>query len=330
MRGNMRRKRNIVVFPLVCLLLVLLCVPAWAADGDYQGDFDYQGVIDPETGYAPGNAQTAAEKRVSISADMQYDRDAGMYVFTAGSGAELYCSAAEGMVVTEAVTLRSSGSLAPTVYRNGELIDPTAPDALGVPGDYVVYAGAEAGSRLCGFTVVKKTTNYIYNYTVPEGFLLRSVKVDGNDAVYSRYYVDMEPEGHYVITYRCPAAEREYTLDVVIDRTPPEIVLAGNVGRDGRVHSAVEISGLAVGDTISVVHDGSPETLPVTDGKATLTDTGAYTVTVRDAAGNSVSYEFTIMLYLNTNSIIFILLVIAVVASAFIYALWKRKRLKVR
>ena len=319
-----------VMFPLACLLLALLCTPARATGGDYQGDFDYQGVVDPETGYAPGHTQAAAEKRVSLGDGMQYDRDTGMFVFSAGNGAELSCSAAEGMVVTDTVTLTSSGSLAPTVYRNGEIVDLSEPGALGVPGDYVVYAGAEAGSRICGFTVVKKTTNYIYNYTVPEGFLIRSVKVDGNDVVFSRYFVDMEPEGHYVVVYRCPAAEREYTLDVTIDRTPPEILLAGNVGRDGRVHSAVEISGLAEGDTISVVHDGSPEKLTITEGKATLKDTGAYSVVVRDAAGNTVSYEFTIMLYLNTNSVIFILLVIAVVASAFFYAMWKRKRLKVR
>ena len=53
-------------------------------------------------------------------------------------------------------------------------------------------------------------------------------------------------------------------------------------------------------------------------------------MTASDPAGNTVSYDFTIMLYLNTNSILFILLLAAIVASVFVYAWWKRKSLKVR
>ena len=332
MREILRSKRKIGGVLLACLLAALLCVPALAADdeGDYPGDFDYRGELDPETGYAQGTDFDTAEKRVSISAGMQYDRETGLFVFAAGNGAELSCSAADGMTVTDKVTLQSSGSLSPTVYRNGKIVDLSSPDALSAPGDYVVYAGSEAGSRLCGFTIIPKTTNHVHNDTVPEGFLIRGATLDAEDTSYSRYYVDLEAEGHYRVSYRCPAAARDYVLDVVIDRTPPEILLSGSVGRDGRVHSAVTISGLREGDSISVTHDGSPEPFTVKDGSGTLTDTGAYSVVVWDGAGNSVSFDFTIMLYLNMNSIIFILMAIAIVASVFIYAAWKRRSLKVR
>ena len=95
------------------------------------------------------------------------------------------------------------------------------------------------------------------------------------------------------------------------------------------MHSAVQVLGLEPGDALYVTRDGTAMRMTSVDD-VVLTETGAYTVTAADAAGNAVSYDFTIMLYLNTNAVVFILLFVAVVASVFIYAIWKRKSLKVR
>ena len=311
MRSAFRAKGKLPALIAAALLLwTCLALPAAAAEGDaFQGNFDYSGTIDPETGYPRGETVVSYDGRTAVSAAMAFDSVRGMFVYPLEDGTELFCSAADGMILTDRVTIQYSGSQVLTVYRNGEVLDLAGAWELGEPGSYVITQGTQSGTRVCGFTLVPKETNLIHNYSVPEGFLIRGATLDGNETEFSRYYVDLE---------------------VRIDRAPPELLLKGSVRRDGKVHSAVEISGLSEGDSISVEHDGTPQKLQINNGALTLTDTGAYSVTVSDAAGNTVSYDFTIMLYLNANSILFILLLVGIVASVFIYAWWKRKSLKVR
>jgi hypothetical protein len=261
---------------------------------------------------------------------MRFDSARECFVYSLSDGTELLCSAADGMLLTESVKLSYGGSSALTVYRNGEAVTLDGTGEIRDPGVYAVAVGADTAARVCSFTILGATTNQIRSYTVPVGFLLRGAERDGEEIEYSRYSVDMELEGEYLIRYRCPLIDRDYTLRVVIDRTPPELLLSGSVGRDGRVHSAVEISGLEPGDSVAVTHDGEPMVLKLDEGKGRLTDTGAYSVTAADAAGNTVTYEFTIMLYLNANAVVFLLLLIAVLVSVFVYAFWKRRSLKVR
>ena len=332
----MRRRilnRNYLRFLAALLLLaLLLALPAFAEgeESEEEDSFTYSGEIDPETGSAPGSAAVTQDGRVELSPDMSYDRAREQFVYPLADGTELFSSTADGMLVTGRVTLEYGGPSALMVYRNGETVDITGAGEILTPGVYVIAVGADSAARVLSFTLLGASTNQIRSYTVPDGFILRGAQRDGEEIEYSRYTVEMEEEGQYVIRYRCPAIDRDYTLTVTVDRTPPDLRLAGRVGSDGRVHSAVEISGLSAGDTLYVTHDGEPIGLNLDEGKATLKDTGYYSVTAADAAGNTVTYEFTIMLYLNTNAVVFILLLIAVVASIFIYAVWKRRSLKVR
>ena len=332
MRSAFRAKTKLPALAAAALLLLLLLSPKAAAEAaeTYQGDFDYSGEVDPETGYPQGWTSASADGRTAVSETMAYDSVKGLFVYALEDGTEFFCSAADGMILTDRVLLQYGGAAVLTVYKNGEAQELTGYGEITEPGSYVITQGTETGVRVCGFTLIPKETNLIHNYTAPDGFFIREATLDGAETEFSRYYVDLEREGRYRIDYRCPAAQRDYTLEMVIDRTPPELLLKGAVGRDGRVRSAVEISGLEAGDTLYVTRDGEPESHAVTDGVCTLKETGAYSVTASDPAGNTVTYEFTIMLYLNTNGVLFILLLVAIVASVFIYAWWKRKSLKVR
>ena len=324
-------KKRVITTIYALILILAAAVPACAVDEEYEyrGDFNYSGVIDSETGYA-ASGSSSVNGRSRVSDGVLYDSTSGVFVFTQSDGSEVYCSAADGMIVNGTVKITASGAQILTVYKDGELFDTEGSEYIEEPGSYVVNLGPEAGTRVCGFTLVNEQTNLVHSYSVPEGFVIRSATLDDNDVEYSRYFVDMEREGFYRIETRCSSADRDYSLEVEIDRTPPQVVFSGSVGRDGRVHSAVEISGLAEDDTLYVERDGNPVNVRVTGGKTELKETGSYTVTVSDPAGNSESYDFTIMLYLDSNSILFILLLIAVIASVFIYAFWKRKTLKVR
>jgi len=332
MRKRFLDRRTLGTLAALLLLLLLIALPAMA-EGEEEGEedeFSYVGELDPETGEIPGRASSFSDGgRTEISPGMGYDAVREQFVFALTDGTELFCSAADGMIVTGRVILNYSGPFALTVYRNGATVDMTGSGELRDPGVYVVAVGSETASRICSFTLLGSSTNMIHSYTVPEGFLLRGAERDGQEIEYSRYTVEMEQEGKYVVRYRCPLIDMDYTLSVTIDRTPPNLILSGTVGRDGGVHSAVEVLGLEPGDTLYVTRDGEGMRVNAADD-VVLTETGAYTVTAADAAGNTVSYDFTIMLYLNTNAVVFILLFAAVVASIFIYAFWKRKTLKVR
>jgi hypothetical protein len=332
MRKRFLDRRTLGTLAALLLLLLLIALPAMA-EGEEEGEedeFSYVGELDPETGEIPGRASSFSDGgRTEISPGMGYDAAREQFVFALTDGTELFCSAADGMIVTGRVILNYSGPSALTVYRNGATVDMTGSGELRDPGVYVVAVGSETASRICSFTLLGSSTNMIHSYTVPEGFLLRGAERDGQEIEYSRYTVEMEQEGKYVVRYRCPLIDMDYTLSVTIDRTPPNLILSGTVGRDGGVHSAVEVLGLEPGDALYVTRDGEGMRVNAADD-VVLTETGAYTVTAADAAGNTVSYDFTIMLYLNTNAVVFILLFAAVVASIFIYAFWKRKTLKVR
>ena len=330
MRRRLLHRKPLCCLAALALLLWLSALPAFAeGETDRENDYTYSGELDPETGSAPGGSSAAEDAQAEISPGMGYDSAREMFAYALSDGTELLCSAADGMLVTEPVTLSYDGASALTVYRNGETVD-SSETVLRTPGVYAVAVGSDTAARVCSFTILGAATNQIRSYSVPEGFLLRGAERNGEEIDYSRYTVEMEQEGQYVIQYRCPLIDRDYTLRVTIDRTPPNLLLSGSVGADGRVHSAVEVSGLEAGDTLYITHDGEPVALTLEEGKGKLTDTGVYSVTAADAAGNAVTYEFTIMLYLNTNAIVFILLLFAVVVSIFVYAFWKRRTLKVR
>jgi len=65
------------------------------------------------------------------------------------------------------------------------------------------------------------------------------------------------------------------------------------------------------------------------DGTGRILDSGNYIMRVYDAAGNMKEYTFQIMVYFNASSWIFVLIVLAVVATVAGYILYKRKHLRI-
>lgn len=324
-------KKRILLITAALALLAAAVFPVFADDEDaYKGDFDYDGVIDSESGYGGSNAPSL-DGLVSVTSSMLYDRSRAMFVFPVQDTDEVFCSAADGMILTEPVALRVSGSAELHVYRNGEPYELDGSDEISQTGEYVVHAGAEdAGTRVCAFTIVGPATNVVHSYRMPDGFVVRDATLNGSLTDYSRYFVDMEKEGSYIIDYSCTATGMDYTLGTRVDRTPPKLVLTGSVGSDGKVHSAVDFSGLEPEDTFYVELDGKPLSVQVDNGAGRLRNSGVYHVVATDKAGNSETREFTIMAYLDSNGLLCILLVAAALAAVAGYAVYKRKALRIR
>ena len=330
MKQHKITKRTLALAAAV-LLSLCICCPAFAAEddgGDYQGDINYVGEVDPETGYAAHTPDLGS--RISVTDSMLYDTATGAFVYPIGASSELSCNAANGMLLTDAVTLSTVGGPQLTVYRNGEAVDLSAGSTLKEPGEYTVYLGASNGTRICSFTILSAVTNRVHGYTAPDGFVVRDVLYNGEEQPFDRYYADMEAEGTYEISCRCLQADRVYTLHVTVDRTPPKVELSGNVGKDGRVRGPVTLSNIEPGTSLTLERDGKPAKLTVEDGSARIRETGSYRLVITDAAGNSSIYQFTILIYLDSYAFLFVLMAVGVIASVIIYAVCKRRKFRVR
>ena len=303
---------------------------ALETDGRFAGVIGHSGVVDAETGYAEGASRDAGT-RVSLADGIEYDRVLGRFVFPLDGGAELRASVTDGMIVNAPATLAADGDAQLALYRNGEPCELPETGEITDAGDYVLNcAGAEGEYRVLSFTVVGDRTGSILSYPMPDGFYVREATLNEEEIPYDRYSVDLSEEGSYHIVCRCPDADLETTLDVVIDRTPPNLLLEGRVGADNRVRSAVTFSGMEAGDSIYIERNGEPYRVSVSGGSGVLKETGAYTLIAADEAGNTATYQFTILLYLDTNALGFIALALLALSGVAGYIIWKRRHLRVR
>ena len=320
--------KRMIAFPVLLALLLVLCLPAAAADTGYTG------IVDPETGeaYTEGtNASDSGSGRSALSSSMYYDWDTHDFVYPiAESLGEVHASVADGMVLSVPVSVDPGTDASVKVFYNGSEYSGTLRN-LNQVGEYVVSAQVSGqNQRLLGFTLLGESTNVLHTFVVPDGFYILSAERNGEDIYMDRYNVDMEAEGSYLIEYECSPTNMVYKLEVQIDRTPPALSFSGRIDNQGRVRSRLDFSGLESGDSIYLTRSGEVVAATVEpDGTGSSPDPGNYVMIVSDAAGNRVEYDFIILQYFNLQSWIFFLIVIASLCTLAGYILVKRKRLKI-
>ena len=318
------RIRKIISLALCGMVLFgALCVPAIAVGED---NTYYSGVLDAATGEAVTSSSTPT--RVRISETTYYDHEARSFVFPTGSGMyEVLANVADGMIVNEPVSITADDGVEVVVNRNGTALEDVNLNEIELPGKYTIgVTGLDSAVNLFGFTIVGATTNLSGGYVMPEGFYILKATLDGEETNYDRSFIEMADEGAYEIEYVCPDTNLHYTLSTIIDHTPPELTLDGKLDKNGRFRSAVQISGFQDGDSVALTRDGADVSFP-SDGK--LTEAGMYQLLVFDAAGNSTSEQFTILVYLDFNSLLFFALVCLSLAGVLGYVLFSRKRLRI-
>ena len=319
-------KHRIISLTLALLALLMLTLPALAADTGYTG------VIDPETG-EPYDEQTPDSygDRTALTKNMYYDWSAHDYVYpVTGSLGEVHVSAADGMVLTTPVYIQTSSDASVVVYYNGGEYTGSL-SSCSAAGEYVVSALVNGQpKRLMCFTLLGKTSNTLHDFVVPDGFYILEAMRDGQSVYEDRYSLDMEPEGAYSIEYECSSTNLVYKLETTVDRTPPSLVFQGKLDSQGRVRSKLEFRGLQADDRIYLERAGEAVVPELnSDGSGTVYDPGNYRMIVMDAAGNSVQYDFIILQYFDMKSWMFFLLVALVVCAVAAYIILQRKRLKI-
>ena len=320
----MVRIRKTISYALCVLtLLCALCAPAFAEVDPY-----YSGTVDNVTGEAIEGAGTSSATRIRITNNMYYDREARVFIYPTGvSTYEVRASVADGMVVTEPVEITADEGVELTLTRNSTVLEESDLSHIADVGRYSVSVRViDSSVTLFSFTIVGASANLPGGYTMPDGFYIIDATVNEEPADYERNFIGMEQEGLYDVEYVCPDTAIHYHLMTNIDRTPPQVTLDGKLDKNGRFHSAVQVGGLQAGDSVAMTRDGTAVDFPA-DGR--LTEAGVYQMQFCDAAGNAVAAQFTILVYLDLNSLLFFALVCVSLAGVLAYILVKRKKLKV-
>ena len=320
----MRTALRAALMAAICLLMSTTAL----AEGEI--DFNYSGPLDSLTGEpmtSPISSETASD-RVRLSASMYYDSDRRMFAYPIGDGvSEVFANVADGMIVTEPVSVSADDGVTVTIYYNGDALEGTEQGSIHGIGQYIVSAKSGGSTEnLFDFQIVGTETSLPNGYSMPDGFYILDATLDGEETYFDRTYIDMAEEGLYHVSYICPGTGLHYELDTTIDRTPPEITLDGRLDEEGRFHSAVDVLGVQSGDTVSMTYNDVSTRYPQ-DGH--LADSGYYALQVADSAGNTVTRQFTIMVYFDLNSLIFFALVCVSLAGVLGYMLYTRRHLKV-
>ena len=167
---------------------------------------------------------------------------------------------------------------------------------------------------------------------MPSGFIIRSVEMNVKDEAgnwvaaqpqWDRSKVNMLEDGSYRVQYECPKSGLSYTLQTIVDHTPPKLALENVV--NGLAKGPVDTSDLEEDCKIGITLNGGRMSY-----RGELTQSGDYEIILQDEAGNRTHYSFSILVYLDANSWIFFGLVVLAVAGTGVYLYLERKRMRVR
>ena len=305
------------------LLLALAAVFAMAANAEEIG---YSGPLDPYTGLAEQTAQGKPNTDlIQISGDTFYDQKQNYYIIYADD-AQLISNIVSGFITTTPVYIVIPNGINATLYRNGDAVANPDYDNIREVGSYVldISGGSSTSIQPLKFTIVSPETGAINEYRMPEGFRINSLVYDNVDTECDPSVVSLVNEGPYEIRYSCYESKASYSLNITVDHTPPEITLSGVVN-GGRSKGQVNIAKDDRDTIVNIYIDGKKMIY-----NEELTRSGTYKIIASDRAGNTSVYDFIIPVYFNTNGILLVVLLVAIIAAAIAYPFYVRKHLRVR
>ena len=267
-----------------------------------------------------------ADVPLYIAGSTYYDTVEKAFLYYADPSASqvVRSNVADGMITEQAVTMRTDAGAAIEVYLNGERLAGVSGGTFQTAGEYVVmYAGGAIPERLFSFTIVPKLCNSVSSYSMPAGFEITEVSLNGTALSFDKSYVKLTEEGEYDIRYSCLKTNVPYQLKLKTDFTGP--VLALKEVTNGTAQGPVDISDAKYAARVNIYHDGE-----LIGRKDALTESGEYYIELADEAGNKTTYSFTILIYFDGNSWLFFLMVLAAGVGLVAYLMHSRKHLRVR
>lgn len=308
---------------MAVVLSTMIKVPASA-----EVDIDYSGVVRDYNGNNPNAQVDQSKMEVKLKDNVCYSGEQERYLYSiSGITDRVSATVMDGMIVQEPVAIESGDKVKITLWRNGEKIDAEDMSAISDVGDYIVQAKNGNGNveNLFSFKIVGQEVNKLMEYRLPAHFAVKKVLYNEQPMETGTNTVSFTDEGAYTVEYQCTRNRKSYILNLVIDRTPPVLQLPGV--ENGKISGPVSLTDLEPNAVIEGTLNGVQIDLT---GKQKLTASGRYEIQVSDAAGNSNVYKFTILIYLNSNSYVFIGFFLLIIVGIAVYLVISRKSLKVR
>lgn len=317
-RAGMKKKINWIK-NLLCLA-VILCGLCGSFRVEASGNTTTPIQIDNFTGEVISDTQVE-KSELQVHANCVYDKSADKFIYTADetAGIKVISTVADGMVTNYSVSLEYGKGTDFVLYKDGAKLDEQDLSAIKQTGSYVLQY---KGRKVLEFRIIGEYSTIEF-FNAPKGFYIKDVLLDGEGAQFSYGSAELSGEGTYDVSYVCEATGKSYSFKTITDRTAPELVLE-ELDEKGRARGPVDLSDREANSILKITLDGEEQR--VSD---TLTQSGRYVVTIADRAGNYNTYDFTIMIYFNTSSITFFILILAVIGGISAYIIISAKRLKV-
>ena len=258
---------------------------------------------------------------ISVLSDCVYDKEAQKFIFTVDSAADLkiISSVADGMITNNIVSMETNITNDLILLKNGTAVENPDLSSIKQFGNYILQY---KGKKVLEFSILGNYST-LEIFRIPKGFRMEEVTLDGVPAQFSYESVSLEAEGTYEIFYVCEATKMKYSFKTIVDRTAPTLVFE-ELDAKGRAKGPVDISDREPGSIVKVMVDGEEVT-----ASDVLTQSGKYSLTISDQAGNYNTYNFVIMLYFNTSGIVFLLLILGIVGGIAAYIFISAKHLRV-
>ena len=290
-------------------------------------DFYYTGPLDGRTGKPLTSNVTNDGNGVYIMGedDYNFDSNTGRYEIMCGE-MSIGCDVPPEALLSngEKFNIYVPMGVTVTIYYNGELLDNQNTTKFSKAGIYTFQIEtpyASDGKRTMNVTILKKKVNNINRIILPEGFELKSVKVDGEEtAINSKNVYECYREGKYEVSWECTEVGETFYTTFELDTTAPTLELPQVV--EGVAKKPVTLEDMS-GDTY-VVYEMDGERVVITDNTKTINVPGTYVLLACDEAGNYTRYDFTLQVYLNSGAITAILLVVTGIATL----IWYCRRLR--
>ena len=269
--------------------------------------------IEPET------EPEQPEEPVEHSHELSYDMAGGFYTKTFEDGTFFSANVASGVPVNYAVEIDASGlpggAESIRVLRDEEETEVPEDLIFRDAGDYEIQIPVESGSYNYNFMIFDHPVKGPLNIRFPEGTVMNSVTVDGEETGYltdgnDRVYVELTREGTYVLEFTDDNLH-SYETEITVDLTAP-VVKAQKSGKQivFSYDSEEEIDRV-------VISDGSSEYEQKIIRE--IREPGTYSIDFYDEAGNCSNLEVTLKKSVNAASVIAVLILIGIIAGGAVF-----------
>lgn len=299
-------------------------------------DMDFNGSLDayrePGEDEEQETQQDQEEQNIIMIAENKgFDIQTQQYVHYVGSTGNIkyYSSLPEGIITNGAISFDMSSRSQYVLYREGEVQEGADVYNILEEGSYILESFDSGNSNITRFpfTIITTKTNELLQFTLPEGF--RFVRIIVNEQAVNPpdgKIFHMESDGYYTFEFACEEIGKSYVTKIEKDTVAPILEITGLEGNVAR--GPVSYHKLTEEVTeIEIKKDGQAISAPYNQ---TLADYGEYVVNIKDQAGNSTEYKFSIQMYFTMTSMIVFLLLIMIAAGLWGYYKYVKKHLRIR